>query len=73
MSRHKLEPNETTHAKAAAFMDRGLALHRLGNHADSLKCFDAAIDAEPNLANAHYGKGFALSVSGTARRGSPVL
>ena len=62
MSRHKLEPNETTHVKAVVFMDRGLALHRLGDHADSLKCFDAAIDAEPNLANAHYGKGFALSV-----------
>ena len=39
-------------------MDRGLAQHRL---MPILECFDAA-NAEPNLANAHYGKGFALSV-----------
>ena len=64
MSRHELEPNEAMHGRAAALMDEAVKLHRLKRHDESLGCFNAAIDAEPGLAVAHYGKGFEMSCLG---------
>jgi tetratricopeptide (TPR) repeat protein/S1-C subfamily serine protease len=46
---------------ANQWIEYGNQLHRLGKDADAVKAFDRAIALQPDLLDAHYGKGLALS------------
>src|SRR4029078_10469225 len=48
-------------ASAALMVDMGDSLRDLGRHADALTSYDRALTLRPNLAQAHYGRGVALS------------
>lgn len=50
--------------KSGAWADKGQALYELGQYAEAVKCYDKAIEINPNNANAWKNKGLALYKSG---------
>ena len=53
-------PVTTSSAQAQTWFDRGLLWSYAFNHEEAVRCFERAIEADPDCAMAHWGLAYAL-------------